>query len=190
MVLTFLSSDRKFNPLIASVPSCRNQSIDLHNKSIDWSLYEGNTGTQWVNHLSPYITCSFKFKSQNFKTIIEIIFILQRQPAEVLYKKVFLKISQNSQENNCARVPFLIKLQTEAFFKEQLPVNCKNLSRSLLTRAYKLTSAVKSFEIPEISKKTASFVNSTHVVINLRVYGQRRIQDCCNIQDGTLCDNI
>ena len=29
-------------------------------------------------------------------------------------KKVFLKISQNSQENNCARVSFLIKLQTEA----------------------------------------------------------------------------
>ena len=26
-------------------------------------------------------------------------------------KKVFLKISQNSQENNCARVSFLIKLQ-------------------------------------------------------------------------------
>ena len=26
-------------------------------------------------------------------------------------KKVFLKISQNSQENTCARAPFLIKLQ-------------------------------------------------------------------------------
>ena len=26
-------------------------------------------------------------------------------------KKVFLEISQNSQENTCARVPFLIKLQ-------------------------------------------------------------------------------
>ena len=26
-------------------------------------------------------------------------------------KKVFLDISQNSQENTCARVPFLIKLQ-------------------------------------------------------------------------------
>ena len=29
----------------------------------------------------------------------------------VLYKKVFLEISQNSQENTCARVFFLIKLQ-------------------------------------------------------------------------------
>ena len=29
----------------------------------------------------------------------------------VLWKKVFLEISQNSQENTCARVSFLIKLQ-------------------------------------------------------------------------------
>ena len=33
-------------------------------------------------------------------------------------KKVFLKISQNSQENTCARVSFLIKMQAlaQAFF--------------------------------------------------------------------------
>ena len=30
-----------------------------------------------------------------------------------LYKKVFLKFSQNSQENTCARASFLIKLQAE-----------------------------------------------------------------------------
>ena len=29
----------------------------------------------------------------------------------VLQKKVFLKVSQNSQENTCARVSYLIKLQ-------------------------------------------------------------------------------
>ena len=28
------------------LPSYKNQSID--SKSIDWFLYEGNTGTQWV----------------------------------------------------------------------------------------------------------------------------------------------
>ena len=33
---------------------------------------------------------------------------------EVFCKKVFLKISQNLQENTCARVSFLIKLQVEA----------------------------------------------------------------------------
>ena len=32
---------------------------------------------------------------------------LQKQPLELLYKKkLFLKISQNSQENNCVRVFF------------------------------------------------------------------------------------
>ena len=33
----------------------------------------------------------------------------------VLSKKVFLRILQNSQENTCARVPFLIKFQASAF---------------------------------------------------------------------------
>ena len=39
----------------------------------------------------------------------------------VLYKKVFLNISQNSRENACARVSFLIKLQAEArnFIKKE-----------------------------------------------------------------------
>ena len=32
----------------------------------------------------------------------------------VLLKKVFLEISQDSQENTCARVSFLIKLQASA----------------------------------------------------------------------------
>ena len=32
-------------PLNAGVFSCRNQSIDLQSKSIDWFLYESNTGT-------------------------------------------------------------------------------------------------------------------------------------------------
>ena len=35
----------------------------------------------------------------------------QKQPPEVFYKKkVFLEISQNSQENTCARFSFWIKL--------------------------------------------------------------------------------
>ena len=41
-----------------------------------------------------------------------IFTLFQKQPPEVFYtKKVFLEISQNSQENACARVSFLIKLQ-------------------------------------------------------------------------------
>ena len=39
--------------------------------------------------------------------------ILQKYPPEVFCKKkVFLAILQNSQKNSCARVSFLIKLQT------------------------------------------------------------------------------
>ena len=43
-------------------------------------------------------------------------------------KKVFLEISQNSQENSCARVSFLIKLRPTTLFKKRLwhmcfPVN-------------------------------------------------------------------
>ena len=33
--------------------SYRNQSIDLHSKSIDRFLYEGNTGIQWVKNYFP-----------------------------------------------------------------------------------------------------------------------------------------
>ena len=37
---------------------------------------------------------------------------IQKQPPEVFSeKKIFLEISQNSQENTCARDSFLIKLQ-------------------------------------------------------------------------------
>ena len=30
---------------VPTLPSYRNQSIDLHNKSVEWFLYKGNTGT-------------------------------------------------------------------------------------------------------------------------------------------------
>ena len=44
-----------------------------------------------------------------------------KKPPEVFYKKVFLKNSQNSEENTCARVSFLIKLQASAlnFIKKE-----------------------------------------------------------------------
>ena len=47
------------------------------------------------------------------------VYLFPNLPAEALIrrcsgKKVFLEISQNSQENTCARDPFLIKLQAKA----------------------------------------------------------------------------
>ena len=47
------------------------------------------------------------------KLVFRIQFSKQQKQSSwsVLLKKVFLKISQNSEENICARVYFLIKLQ-------------------------------------------------------------------------------
>ena len=47
-------------------------------------------------------------KTVDYTNVME----MQKQPPELLYeKKVFLEISQNSQEITCAKVSFLIKLQ-------------------------------------------------------------------------------
>ena len=43
---------------------------------------------------------------------------------DVLYENVYLEISQNSQENTCARVSFLIKLQATGFIKKRLRHRC------------------------------------------------------------------
>ena len=55
-------------------------------------------------------------------------------------KKVFLKISQNSQENTCARVSFLIKSQAEA---------CNFIKKETMAQVF-------SYEFCEISKNTFS----------------------------------
>ena len=57
----------------------------------------------------------------------------------VLQKKVFLKISQNSQENNCARISFLIKvaaLRAQVFSCEFREISVNTLfTEHLLTTA-------------------------------------------------------
>ena len=45
------------------MPSYRNQSIDLHSKSIDWFLYEGNTGTLCVKYFSQQLQSSDTYTS-------------------------------------------------------------------------------------------------------------------------------
>ena len=60
----------------------------------------------------------FAFKSQKKNEQLE------KEPPEVFCKKVFLKVLQNSHENTCARVFFLIKFQVFLWilrnFKEHL----------------------------------------------------------------------
>ena len=71
---------------------------------------------QQSSHMEPMLTCypqKFKGKPVNIKFVISVSVLLnlvvdfhslQKQPPEVLYKKLFLKILENSQENTCARV--------------------------------------------------------------------------------------
>ena len=49
------------------------------------------------------------------KALSNIFSLIQKQPWTVfLWKKVFLEVSQNSQENTCGIVSFLLKLQASA----------------------------------------------------------------------------
>ena len=58
-------------------------------------------------------------------------------------KRVLLNISQNSQENTCARIPFLIRLQACNFFKKLLWHRCfpVNYAKSLRIPFLQNTSA-------------------------------------------------
>ena len=54
----------------------------------------------------------FPFLQRNLQNTSEIFYFEIEAVAQTCsVKKVFLEISQNSQENTCARVSFLIKLQ-------------------------------------------------------------------------------
>ena len=80
----------------------------------------------------PYTAKSTLTKRWSFRQCLDI----QKQSAKGIL--VFLEISQNSQENTCARVSFLIKLQANFIKKEIL-------------------AQVFSCEIREISNNTFSY---------------------------------
>ena len=57
--------------------------------------------------------------------IFDFVFYIQAVAQRCSVRKVFLEISQNSQENTCARFSFLIKLQTPAtLLKKRLWHRC------------------------------------------------------------------
>ena len=68
-------------------------------------------------------------------------FYSEAVPQRCSVKKVFLEISQNSQESTCARVSFLTKLQAKA---------CNFIKKATLAQAF-------SCEVFEISKNTFSY---------------------------------
>ena len=78
---------------------------------------------------TPYCACPY---AENIGTVTEAV--VRRCSVKV----VFLKISQNSQENTCARVSFLIKLQASP---------CNFIKKEILAQ-------VSSCEICEIFKNS------------------------------------
>ena len=76
----------------------------------------------YLHLVSKYL---FKVIIKDTRTTFMNFLKVQEQPPNVFYKKkVFLKISQNSQKNTCARVFLLIKLQAAAcnFIKKETQV--------------------------------------------------------------------
>ena len=67
---------------------------------------------KWELNIIIFILIMVVFAKTFIAAVVQMCFV----------KKMFLEISQNSQENTCARVSFLIKLQTQAtpFLKEHL----------------------------------------------------------------------
>ena len=62
---------------------------------------------------------------------------IQQQPPDVFYKKESLKILQNSRENTCGRISFLIKLQAWGnFFTEHLRTTASGNIKLFRLKAY------------------------------------------------------
>ena len=75
-------------------------------------------------------------------------------------KKVFLKIWHNSQENTCARIYFLIKLQACNFIKKETLaqvfscVFCKNFQNTFFYRTPPVAASLSTRQILKANSKT------------------------------------
>ena len=82
------------------------------------------------------------------------ILSIQKQPPEV-----FLRISQNSQENTCVRVSFLIKLQVSGFKNTYFKNICKRLVLSITNlreaTAYRVPQVKVFLKISQNSQENA-----------------------------------
>ena len=77
----------------------------------------------------------YLIQSDNMKTLQET----EAATRVVLCKKVFLEMTQNSQENTCARISFSIKLQAQAFSCEF----CENSKSTFFTEHLWMTASKK-----------------------------------------------
>ena len=85
-------------------------------------------------------------------------------------KKMFLELSQNSQENNCARVSFSIKLQTSACF----PVNFAKFLRTVFLTEHLRRLFLKALFIDawQSLKYASDFISHFKVINFLRLWVQ------------------
>ena len=72
------------------LPSYRTQSTDLRSKSIEWSLYEDNTGTKWVK-----LKISKKNIAANDSSWSILNEIFNRQKQTNKQNKTIQKVQQN-----------------------------------------------------------------------------------------------
>ena len=87
---------------------------------------------------------------------------------DVLWKKVFLEISQNSPENTCARVTFFIKLQASSIF----------IKKETLVRCFPVNFA-KFFRTPILQNTSGRlhslFFCSLHTHFKISIYSQESL---------------
>ena len=108
-----------------------------------WEFCEIFKNTYFEEHLWTAASGLCELNSLFWVEIVKNIFLLLTSEAvarRCSVKKVLLEISQNSQENTCARVSFLIKLQA----------SCNFIKKETLAQVF-------SSEFCEISKNTFSY---------------------------------
>ena len=109
--------------------------------------------------------------------------IFRSSRPEVFYKKLFLEISQNSLENTCARVSFLVKLQVQAcnFIKKKLwqVFSCEFYEISKNTFSYTLATISLLETLPLIFILINSFLVSVPILHSLKTPNTKRFSVFC-----------
>ena len=145
-------------------------------QSMDWSLIVHKN----LHHFSPGFSLSLSLSlsvslslslslslSVSVSLCLCLSLSLSLSVSFILYFKVFLKILQNSQENTCARVSFLIKLQAKA---------CNLIKKRLQQRSF-LVNFKKFLRTPFL--QNTSWRNVHHFVYVLLIFF--RFHKCFNI---------
>ena len=104
-------------------------------------IYTGSDNSSFVSIQSSILSDSLSKNSFQFKCMPIILSKLNRQvPGEFYKKKIFLKISQNSRENTCARISFLIKLQASGLtYKRESGTDVFFFTEHLFAEHFKVT---------------------------------------------------